>query len=366
MDKDLTEFMPSGQEYHGIDAGVKAADLPDEAWNEFSDAPFEFEETAAALWRDTRKTYYHACTANRFSENYLKLCVQLEKNIRQLGSFCLTKAVMEQKEMAFPDLADLSIRDLVGMVSFHLRKAHAAFEGIYQDNNLLGITYLNWEFRWFGLGNRLKATEVKIQNIKAGKINTDAMLEQAETFKGEKRTNQGSPDEIPASLRANPNAMPILGTMAREMLKREAEAEKREMEYRKMIEDIAGIWDTKPDWDLIDAITREKSIMTADESLPAENVTEADGPESCRGGTVPESEFPEILPDDGECGDEGPDRQDIPVQDPRKPLDSRNQYSSRPGSGQCMDDPVTKDSPRSSPSADPRKLPNRKRKKKKK
>ena len=137
-------------ENRGILTAVKASELPDEAWNEFSNAPFEFEDTVLGLWDDTQKSYYHACTANRFSDNYLTLCTQLEKNIRQLGSFCLTKSVLEQKGIDCPKLSDLTIKELVGMVSFHLRKAHAAFEGIYKDNNILGVTYLNWEFRWFG------------------------------------------------------------------------------------------------------------------------------------------------------------------------------------------------------------------------
>ena len=213
-------------ENRGILTNIKAADLPDESLIEFSNAPFEFESTAALLWQDTQTVYVHACTANRFSENYLTFCGMLEKNIKQLGSLCLTKAVLEQNGMSFPNLSEMSIKELVCMVSFHLRKAHAALEGIYQDNSILGMTYLNWEFRWAGLGNRLKATEVKIQNIREGKINTDAMLKQAETFKGEPRTNtEAAASNTPKSLRANPNALPINGSMARLMLGREKEAE---------------------------------------------------------------------------------------------------------------------------------------------
>ena len=217
-------------ENRGIITNIKAADLPDESLIEFSNAPFEFESTAALLWQDTQTVYVHACTANRFSENYLTFCGMLEKNIKQLGSLCLTKAVLEQNGMSFPNLSKMSIKELVCMVSFHLRKAHAALEGIYQDNNVLGMTYLNWEFRWAGLGSRLKATEVKIQNIREGKINTDAMLKQAETFKGEPRTNtectiiESTPARTAMSLPAAPNALPINGSMARLMLGLEKEA----------------------------------------------------------------------------------------------------------------------------------------------
>ena len=208
-------------EYRGIVSNVKAAELPNEVLNTFSNAPYEFEQTSSVLWGDTQQIYYHACIANRFSENYLLLCNQLEKNIKQLGSFCLTKAVLEQKGMEFPKLADMTVKELVCMVSYHFRKAHAALQGIYRDNDLLGLTYLNWEFRWVGLGNRLKATEVKIRRIKEGKYKTDSIFEESNTFKGEPRSNGDDACKTPQSLRANPAALPVKGSMAREMLSAE-------------------------------------------------------------------------------------------------------------------------------------------------
>ena len=159
---------------HGVLTGNRVSELRDEAFNEFSNATFEFEDITLALWDDTYKVYYHACTANRFSEDYLIYCNQLEKNIKQLGSFCLTKAVLEQKGIDLPKFKELTIHELICMVSFHFREAHAALEGIYRDNNILRMTYLNWEFRCAGLGNRLKATGIKIQKIKDGKINVDS------------------------------------------------------------------------------------------------------------------------------------------------------------------------------------------------
>ena len=218
-------------ENRGILTRIRASELQDETWNAFSDAPFDFEDTVLDLWGDTQKSYYHACTANRFSEEYLKLSTVLEKNIRQLGSYCLTKSVLEKKGIECTKLSDLSINELVRMVSFHLRKSHAAFEGIYQDNNILGVTYLNWEFRWFDLGNRLKATEVKIQDIKDGKINVDSMLKEAETFKGQERTNTNT--NAPKSLRPNPNALPVQGSMARVLLQVERDEEIKAEQIRK-------------------------------------------------------------------------------------------------------------------------------------
>ena len=228
-------------EYRGILAGMKSTELPFEALGEFSNAPFEFQNKALLAWKDTKLIYVHACTANRFSGNYLMLCTQLEKNIRQLGSFCLTKAVLEQQGQSFPELSDLSIKELVCMVSFHIRKAHAALEGIYRDNDILGMTYLNWEYRWIGLDNRLRATEVKIEKIKNGEITVEPVIRQAETFKDAPRTNENSRknEETAKSLRANANALPFNGDMAGLMRywekKREKDAEEKRKERERKL-----------------------------------------------------------------------------------------------------------------------------------
>ena len=212
--------------YRGVPADVRADELPFEEVNEFSDAPFEFELTAGLLWKDTQKVYYHACRANRFSDDYLKYCGQLEKSIRQIGSFCITKAVLEKNGSFFASLNSMNIEELVRMVSYHLRKCHAALDGIYQDNNFLGITYLNWEFRWVKLESRLRATENKIQKIRSGELKTESMLSQTQHFKGAQRSNTAGSEEAARSLRINANALPLNGSLAGEMLRMEKVREK--------------------------------------------------------------------------------------------------------------------------------------------
>lgn len=346
----------------GIITDIKASELPAEAWNEFSDAPFEFEDTVLNLWGDTQKSYYHACTANRFSENYLTLCTQLEKNIRQLGSFCITKTVLEQKGIACSRLSDLSIRELVGMVSFHLRKAHAAFDGTYRDNNILGITYLNWEFRWFGLGNRLKATEVKIQKIKEGKLNVDSMLEQAEIFKGETRTNN-SPAAEPKSLKANPDALPLNGSVAREMIRREKAAVRREKEYRKDIEDAAKIWGQTFDWDEIDWMSEiEKRRQAREQARPVQKPDAAEGSDE---NTITEAEARKTLIEDAMKRGDQQALMDIPKEDSRQLLDRWNAYLERIEKEYFAAQQPGKAVPRVGPSDEVRKNLREKRKKKK-
>ena len=39
--------------HRGIITDVKVSELPGEAWNEFSNAPFEFEDTVLDLWEDS-------------------------------------------------------------------------------------------------------------------------------------------------------------------------------------------------------------------------------------------------------------------------------------------------------------------------
>ena len=86
MEAEMVRNIQSGiagePEYRGILAGMKSTDLPLEPLGEFSNAPFEFQNKALLLWKDTQLIYIHACTANRFSGNYLMLCNLCERLMR--------------------------------------------------------------------------------------------------------------------------------------------------------------------------------------------------------------------------------------------------------------------------------------------
>ena len=251
VERTRTENNPQEQNYFGSNAPAQAeafpAELrtdafPPESCEEFSTSPFSFQESTKMLWEDTQLTYQHACTANRFTDNYLNLCGRLEKNIKQLGSLCVTKAVLEQRGLSFPDLAGMEINELIGMVSYHLRKCHAAFRSIYQFNQFFGMSYLNWEFRWVELGNRLRSTDVKIQNILAGKVNIKAILQRENLTRLAIAQRSGNGGGTVPSLPANPAAMPIKGSLVREILREQKEAEKREKEKEKLFNDLNKIW----------------------------------------------------------------------------------------------------------------------------
>ena len=210
-----------GPEGRGILAKIKSTDLPDETLQDFSSAPFTFEETAQLVAEDMEKLHYMAGTANRFSENYMKCLPQLERYINKACSLCLTKAVLEQKGFSFPKLENLNTLDLICMVSFHIRKCHAALDGLYRDNNRLGYVYLQWELRWINLGERLKATEVKIQKVKAGKLKADDLLSREENFREEARAKTDLSGKWAKSALVNPMALPLLTSAAKNMLQYE-------------------------------------------------------------------------------------------------------------------------------------------------
>ena len=234
----VMNIKPGAGGNRGILSNIKAAELPFEALDEFSSSPLEFEQTALLLWNDTQIIYDHARIENRFSENYLKYCGQLERNIKRVGSLCLTKAVLEQNGQVFPRLEEMNIRELSGMTAYHLRKCHAALEGLYWDNNLLGMTYLNWEFRWFDLSKRLNATEVKIQKIRKGKISYIPMLEQEQVLRNEPVNDKQKAVTDPASLHINANALPLDKSMGKLMLRKEKAERAEQLRRQRLVEKL--------------------------------------------------------------------------------------------------------------------------------
>lgn len=189
-------------------------DLPEEELNEFSNAPLEFTEKAKVLWEDTQLMYYHACKANRFSDKYFKYSASLETRIKKIGSYCLIKAVLEHQGQKIDGLESMNIRELLGMTAFHFRKSHTAFRELYEKQADLGMTYLNWEFRWADLGERLEATEVKIRGISEGSVNVEKMLQSSQVFHDTKRTNITPDDGKPRSLPLKASALPFDGSLA--------------------------------------------------------------------------------------------------------------------------------------------------------
>lgn len=216
-----------GRDCRGILTDIEASDLPDETLLDFSAAPYTFEESALLVLEDMEKLHYLAGTANRFSDKYLKCLPQLEKYISKAGSFCLTKAVLEQKGFSFPKLENLNTLDLISRVSFHIRKCHAAIDGLYRDNDKLGFVYLQWELRWINLGERLKSTEAKIKKIQSGELKADALLQREDSFRNRTDAKPEPGREWTKRPFLNPASLPLLTSMASDMLRKERNIEKQ-------------------------------------------------------------------------------------------------------------------------------------------
>ena len=200
--------------------------LPFEPMDEFSDAPLEFEELAETLWKILNDTYILSVRYNRHSPFYLKLCCQLEKHIRQFGSLCITKAVLEQKDLSFPKLQDMTIRELYSMVSLHFRKCRQAFQEGCDSGQGHDMEMVDRVCRWGYLAERLKATEERIQKIRSGEINADQYFDRAQVFRSEPRGKR--PQRDPREIR-KAASLPVISSFASEMVRRQRQEERQKI-----------------------------------------------------------------------------------------------------------------------------------------
>jgi len=205
--------------------------LPFEAMDTYSDDPLEFEELSVKLWHVLYEIYNISLLVNKLSPSYLTLCRHLERDIRQMGSLCVTKAVLEQKNCDFPALSGMTVEELYRMVSRHFRKCFAAFEIQRMESSNYDTNMMDWVCRWALLAERLKSTEDKIRKITSGKINADRLLEQAQVFRGD--SHREKPDRDPDEIR-KPASLPVLRSYAGELVRQKKE---QEQQTRKEIRD---------------------------------------------------------------------------------------------------------------------------------
>ena len=118
------------------------------------------------------------------------LMQRLEKDIKQMGSYCITKAVLEASGQEFSDLAAISVKELYQMVSVHFRKCCLAYNDLQESGKGMDMTIISWMFRWAALAERLKVTQGKINNIRSGKIKIETLLAKETVYKGEPRMQQ--------------------------------------------------------------------------------------------------------------------------------------------------------------------------------
>ena len=160
-------------------------ELPFESLDDFSVAPLTFEETAVMVWQKTEYFFDLTAKFNRKSEKYLEACAFLEKGVKYLGSCCLTAAVLgEEDDQEFPKLEGLSTHWLFGLVSFNVRKLDAAVNEFLADTGDIPGKWLDMQFRFLNLAERLKATERKIYDCSKDSYNPERakIVSQAKMF----------------------------------------------------------------------------------------------------------------------------------------------------------------------------------------
>ena len=202
-------------------------EFPPESPDEFSHAPLTFKEMAAALREDLEEVFQLTETLNRFSPEYLKVSRILEGAIRHVGSCCVTKAVLEQNAIELPRLEDLQLGDLYDMVSFNFRKTRQAFLDSKRLRNCADMDLYQMESRWAGLTRQIEATEIRIRQIREGKIDTAKLLERTNIFKPESGRERRKELKERRALAAKGRSLPVIGSVARRMIA-ERKAEERE------------------------------------------------------------------------------------------------------------------------------------------
>ena len=139
--------------------------------------PISFEEIASCLCQDVLQMDNFAVVKNRYSQSYLDLTRKLEKGVSELASCSITKAVLEKKGHVFTKLDDLDLDMCRKIAVYHFRKSHYAIQNTTIKNQKFWLQMLDMEFQWYRLMLRLSATESRIADIKAGKINVDNLIE---------------------------------------------------------------------------------------------------------------------------------------------------------------------------------------------
>ena len=216
--------------------------FPFEPEGMYNNAPLEFEETAKALWVVLCNLNYAAARYNRLSPYFPMLMYRLEKIIRQMGSYCITKTVLEQSGEQFPELEQINILELYKMVSVMFRKCCGAYNDLQSNDNAQDMNMVGWLFRWAALAERLKATQERIGKIENGEIKIEQLLKRETAYRDEpKRQRDSSHRRVGPRVRAS--SLPVLKSFAREVkahkravekheqaVQREAEREKRRLE----------------------------------------------------------------------------------------------------------------------------------------
>ena len=200
--------------------------LPFDPEDYYNAAPATFEEEANALWIVTMSLHYAATRFNRHSPNYFTCITELEKNIKQLGSYCITKEVLEKSGVEFTHLDGLSINELYCMASLHFRKCVMAFDDQQNSDMGLDMNVVRWIFRWGSLLDRLRATGEKIEKIQNGELKAESLLKQGQTYSDGPRMRRDSSSRALGPV-GKARSLSIMKSLANEIKQESAEQAKQ-------------------------------------------------------------------------------------------------------------------------------------------
>lgn len=253
--------------------------FPFEPFDSFSMEPLGFLETAMKLDVEAAETFSLLREFNRHSPLFYQMAGQLERLITQLGSACITKAVLEQQGENSPEmdqlLDSLTIDRLRRQTAFVFRKSYSSFTGsigfLRFNKKALEIS-----IRFSALDRRLTATAAKIEGIRSGRIKPD-LSEKAKPAAAEAETarDTGSrPEETPsAPLAVNGRALPV-----------DKNALRQAMAERARPDDEQG---SSPV-----SLTPEPAGQAEEKSADPESVP---GPEASAGISSPYADLPDVM-----------------------------------------------------------------------
>ena len=195
--------------------------FPFEPYEEFSTEPLSFFETAMRLETEASQTFAMLREFNRHSPLFYQMSSDLEKIVSQLGSACITKAVIQMQGESSVDMDELldslTIDKLRGWAAFNFRKCYASFMESIADV-FYNKTAMNLSIRWAALDKRLTATAEKIEQIKAGKIKIDLKpkTEEPQAEQASSEASEQTENKPAAALSGSGRALPIDKGMVRQ------------------------------------------------------------------------------------------------------------------------------------------------------
>ena len=214
---------------------------PFEPFDAFSTEPASFLEKAMMLDSEAVEVFKQLRELNRHSPLFYQMSSDMEKIVSQLGSVCITKAVIEQQgeNSSSMDqlLAKLTIDHLREWTAFNLRKCFASFmesSSVLRYNN----PALNLSLRWSALDKRLLATAEKIEKIKSGLLKVD-LTDKAEELKKEVSSTEQPNEKTEknaAPLRDNGCALPVDKAAVRDSIAEAAQEVVTESDGEKIAE----------------------------------------------------------------------------------------------------------------------------------